>query len=527
MQQWNLDYYKFLEGKSNMLKNKMLNQNKLMLILTFFVVLLSLAIHLLHRYFNMLETYLSLQGILSPMGGTLVLLNLIFMVPIFLLAISVVMYYKNNSHPALPIMLTLTLTAASVSIIAGGNGLVEYHFSIFMVLAIIASFQRISLVIYSTIIFAIHHFAGYFFFPQLLCGTEDYRFSLLMIHAIFLIATAAATIVIIKNGKAREAILAKETETAEKQLNLVIHQMETEGARLKELSFVLSEGSTQAASASLNISNTLQGLKANKDEEAAAMNQAITQNNENILQFNGIHEKTERVAIQAKNSLSKAASGKDSIHAITAQMNLITTTIKSINDLVDTLANQSTEITKLLNVIQNISEQTQLLALNASIEAARAGEHGKGFSVVASEIRNLATGTQASAKEINEVMDSIQHRITAVAEKMEQGMKEIYKGNESIQTTEATFDSIVSATSDVEQLIQSITESTNYLISQTVQSMELFDNVAQTNKLTLDNIAVISESSVEQYHSVESLNEAILTLNKIADDMCHLIEKIK
>ncbi|WP_332645734.1 methyl-accepting chemotaxis protein [Lysinibacillus sp. 54212] len=510
-----------------MVHNKQLSQNKLMLMLTLFVVLLSVVIHVLHRYFNVLETYRSLQGIATVTGGLLVLLNFIFIIPIILFAISVALYYKNKYHSTLPVLLTLTLTASSVSIIAGGNGLVEYHFSIFMVLAIIASFQRISLVIYSTIIFAIHHFAGYFFFPQLLCGTEDYRFSLLMIHAIFLVATAAATIVIIRNGKAREALLAKETQIAEQQLTEVIHEMEAEGAQLKELSIVLTGGSSQAASASLNISNALQGLKATTDEEAAAMNQAITQNNENIQRFHAIHEKTERVAIQAKNSLTRAASGKDSIHAITVQMGTITTTIQSINELVDTLADQSSEITKLLNVIHNISEQTQLLALNASIEAARAGEHGKGFSVVASEIRNLATGTQASAKEINEVMDSIQHQIATVAKKMDLGMNEIYQGNESIQTTEATFDSIVSTISDVEQHILSIAESTDYLISQTVQSMELFNNVAHTNNLTVNNIAVISNSSVDQYHSVESLNEAITTLNKIADGMYSLIEKIK
>src|SRR5690606_6467802 len=123
-------------------------------------------------------------------------LNVLLMMPFLLLVFGIYFYKKNRSHSIIPLLVTLSLTFASISIIAGGDGLIEYHFSIFMVVAMITTFQRIRMIIISTVLFAIHHLGGYFFFPQLICGTEDYSFTLLMIHAIFLLLTSISTIII-------------------------------------------------------------------------------------------------------------------------------------------------------------------------------------------------------------------------------------------------------------------------------------------------------------------------------------------
>ena len=111
-----------------------------MLINTAFVVLLSLFIHVLHRQFNFLDSYLLIQGITNVVGSMNVLLNIFTILPIVLIGVTFWLYKKN--HPALQVLMTITLTFGSISIIAGGNGLTEYHFSIFMVMAMIANFQK-------------------------------------------------------------------------------------------------------------------------------------------------------------------------------------------------------------------------------------------------------------------------------------------------------------------------------------------------------------------------------------------------
>lgn len=90
-----------------------------------------------------------------------------------LLAMSTILYKRNPNHDMLPTVLTLSNTFASMAIIAMGNGMVEYHFSIFMVLAMIAFLGSVRMIVVSTILFAVHHFAGYFLFPELICGTHD------------------------------------------------------------------------------------------------------------------------------------------------------------------------------------------------------------------------------------------------------------------------------------------------------------------------------------------------------------------
>lgn len=509
------------------MKSTILTKNSMIFILTTFVVALSVIVHVLHRGFHFLRDYLTLQGIVAPTGSMNIILNILLLIPIILLAASYYVFKKDQHDGAYELLSTLTLTFASISLIAGGNGLVEYHFSIFMVIAIIGSFQSVKQVLISTVIFAVHHLVGYFAFPQLLCGTDDYSFSLLMIHAVFLIFTSGATIFIIQSTKIRESRLANEAFVAEQQLKEALKQIALEGEQLKELALNLTADSNTARDASSNMKQALTSLETNSAEELASMNEALEQNRNNLIAFDEIHERTQSVVQQAKNSFLKATTGKETIQHVTEQMHVITNTVSSISELVETLANQSTEISKLLNVIHSISEQTQLLALNASIEAARAGEHGKGFSVVASEIRKLATGTQNSAKEIDQVMETIQEQIGHVASKMNVGMEEIYKGNESINETGTVFDSIVKAIQEVETNIESISASSNYLMQHTKDSVDLFTNITKMNDLSVNNISVIAKASNDQFDTIESLNDTITALHNIATEMDILIKKLQ
>lgn len=142
---------------------KSLHKNTVMLLLAGITLFLSFLTHFLHRYTSLLDSYLFVKGVSNLSGGLLFLQNLLFFIPIILFICSLAIHKVNINSTFLPWMIVSTLTFSSISIIAGGDGLVEYHFSIFMVIAMIAYYDNIKLIVFSTTIFAIHHLGGIFF----------------------------------------------------------------------------------------------------------------------------------------------------------------------------------------------------------------------------------------------------------------------------------------------------------------------------------------------------------------------------
>ena len=503
------------------------NKNLLMLYITGFVVSLSLFIHVLHRNFNFFGDYLLLKGIVGTSGTSPFLLNIILLIPVLLFGITIYIYILNKASSILPFLMTLVLTFASISIIAGGDGLTEYHFSIFMVVAMIATFQSIKLLTISTIIFAIHHLVGYFFFPVLLCGTTDYSFALLLVHAVFLIMTSVSTGIIIMYIKRSEAIFTKENEVAAAKLKRLNSEIAERGKQLKVISEQLAVEASVTKNSSLNMKNAILSLLENTKEDASSLQYSIKRNNENLYQIEQINQFTEIAVEMANSSINEAKQGQEIASGVSKQMSVITQAVQNIDHLVDVLTKQSQEITEFLSVINSISEQTKLLALNASIEAARAGEHGKGFAVVASEISKLALGTQASASEIDRVIVTIQDQVSLLSNAMSKGMVEITEGNTLILKSEESFNSIFTTISTLSKEMHHISTATVTLVHQTDDVIKLFVDITQSNEVNANNISVISLSSEEQYQSVEGLKDAIDSLNNISNDLNELLLQIK
>lgn len=139
-----------------------------------------------------------------------------------------------------------------------------------------------------------------------------------------------------------------------------------------------------------------------------------------------------------------------------SQMSKIDGIVQNAVEKVKKLDAQAQEISKLVVVIKDIADQTNLLALNAAIEAARAGEHGKGFAVVADEVRKLAEQVAFSVNDITSIVTNIQQDFDVVTSSLEDGYQEVKEGTNQIKATSETFTTISNSINDVVDSVQLI-----------------------------------------------------------------------
>lgn len=203
--------------------------------------------------------------------------------------------------------------------------------------------------------------------------------------------------------------------------------------------------------------------------------------------------------------------------------NVVGKTVTSIQTLASAVENAATSINRVekesiniggvLDVIQGISEQTNLLALNAAIEAARAGEQGRGFAVVADEVRTLAQRTQASTKEIQTMIETLQSVSRDTVEVMEKGQSQ---ASESVNFANEAGDSLQQIT----QAVQAITE-INTLINDEAGSQS---GVAVEINQNMTSIGQIATESME---GAEKTNQESRGLAEIANKLEQLVSRFK
>ncbi|MGD0283379.1 MAG: methyl-accepting chemotaxis protein [Dissulfurispiraceae bacterium] len=151
-------------------------------------------------------------------------------------------------------------------------------------------------------------------------------------------------------------------------------------------------------------------------------------------------------AIQGKEVVSQAAQG----------MQNVADTVRASAGIMDTLGEKSKEIGRIITVIDDIADQTNLLALNAAIEAARAGEQGRGFAVVADEVRKLAERTSTATKEIGTMIKDIQSQTVNAVSAMDRGRREAEAGEVSSHKAEESLERIVGDINRVKDMVAQI-----------------------------------------------------------------------
>ncbi len=320
-------------------------------------------------------------------------------------------------------------------------------------------------------------------------------------------------------------ILTKEIQETFKNVNELILQVKQSSSEVQLSSIDLSKTSEHFLHSSQNIANAMSEIEQGINQQAQNAEECLIQMDSLSQKIELVSENTKEIGHIAENTKKRVMEGTSTTDELTQQTSSTIAITTEIIHEIEKLAEKSSSVNKIINVINDIANQTNLLSLNASIEAARAGEYGRGFAVVADEIRTLAEMSKSSVNEIKKIIISIQEDTAVVADIAKKAEKVLTLQDNAVQNTTLSYKDIHESVERLVVFLAYITENVDNINEARISTLEAVESISAVLEEIAASSNHVNQVSSDQLTSVSALNESVTMLGANAEHLTQAVHK--
>ena len=271
----------------------------------------------------------------------------------------------------------------------------------------------------------------------------------------------------------------------------------------------ITDSANLLASASEQLSASSTQIEEGANKQSGQTGQAATAMEEMSATVIEVAKNAQQVSESSNNAQKIAIDGGEVVKQAVTAMQEVSESTSNTAETIGKLGKSSEEIGAIVSVINDIADQTNLLALNAAIEAARAGEQGRGFAVVADEVRKLAERTTSATKEISGMIGSIQSETGSAVESMGEGTEKANNGVNLVHEAGEALGKIVSGVQSVTDMISHIATSTEEQSATTDEITRSMDSISDIARSNVSAIGEVSKATGEMARLATGLKELV------------------